>query len=405
MDYYNKHFQGIFWIPKNESNKIMATLFIDFEGCVEIHSMQPLSENTNEHVFASGFNKLEIVFGYIICSETSNTYSIKLYDVWKTNSSLSTLSSNKYESKKSFITKYHDSDISSLNYDIIMMGSSFICDWVTLTGFKQNSNNHKKFTINQSYEQPEAIDLFKDKNYHIYMFFRASFRNSRFRKSSITEEVFINIKLEQGLPIPELIKIKTMVERLLNVLLFIPFYSVNLEFRLGKGNSYKSLKKFAETQPTLGDKIEFDTFLKNSQTIFKNWFSKQESLDLAVTNFFSVYGQKGVLEENKFLTYISILENYHKNTTRKKENLKIIIELLLNQSSIKSNITNIDAYSIQLKITRNYYAHLEEKHEENALDLDEVILANEILEYVIREIFLKEVGITEVKPSHLKVNN
>lgn len=405
MNYYDKYFQGIFWIPENESNKIMATLFINNEGCVKIHSLQPLSKNTDEHVFNSGFNKLEIVFGYLICSENSNTYSIKLYDVWKTNSSLSTLSSNKYESKKSFITKYHDSKISSSSFDTIMLGSSFINDWVTQTGFKREFCFNEKFKINQIYEQPEPIDLYKNSDNRIYLYFRASSSNSRMRVSSITEEVFINIELVQDYQIPKLIKIKTMVERLFNILLFIPFYSENLEFRLGKGETYKSLKKLAETQQALGDKIEFDTFLENSQKIFENWFSKQESLDLAVTHFFSVYGQKGVLEENKFLTYISILENYHKNNINESAPLKVRIETLLNQSLIKSNITNVDSYSLQLKITRNYYAHLEEKHEENALDLNGVILANEILEYVIREIFLKEVGITQVKPSHLKVNN
>ena len=48
-----------------------------------------------------------------------------------------------------------------------------------------------------------------------------------------------------------------------------------------------------------------------------------------------------------------------------------------------------------LKITRNYLAHLEEEHKEKSLKSEEIIEANILLEFVIREIFLREIGIIE----------
>lgn len=97
--------------------------------------------------------------------------------------------------------------------------------------------------------------------------------------------------------------------------------------------------------------------------------------------------------ENKFLTYISILENYHKNHIDKNGYLKTRLEYLLNESSLALHFKKMDKYSERLKTTRNYHAHLEEKHKEKSLDSEEILKTNYLLEFVIREIFLREIGI------------
>ena len=104
-----------------------------------------------------------------------------------------------------------------------------------------------------------------------------------------------------------------------------------------------------------------------------------------------------MLVENKFLTYISVLENYHKNNIKKKALLKSRLLYVLENSSINEKISNIDKYAEKLKVTRNYHAHLEEKHENKALNIDGIMKSNQLLEVVIHEIFLQEIGIEEFK--------
>jgi len=143
----------------------------------------------------------------------------------------------------------------------------------------------------------------------------------------------------------------------------------------------------------LTDGLDFNEFLEKSQEIFSNWFTKKDDLDLAVKNFFSVYGRKGVLIENKFLTYISILENYYNLRNKIQKNLKDILMSQLKVSKLASKFGDIDLYAIKLKTTRNYHAHLEIKNEKKSFTSNEIMKTNIILEYVIREIFLKEVGL------------
>tara|TARA_B110000879_G_C10917088_1_gene410604 strand:+ start:139 stop:690 length:552 start_codon:yes stop_codon:yes gene_type:complete len=160
-------------------------------------------------------------------------------------------------------------------------------------------------------------------------------------------------------------------------------------------NPYKIIKKPKELNSSLNYKIEFESFKNQSQNIFSNWFEKQNKLELAIVNFFSVFGKKGVLIENKFLTYISILENYHKNNVKKKGVLKWRLKNLLENSSINIILDDIEKFVEKLKITRNYHAHLEEEHKEKSLKTEEIYKANNLLEFIIREILLREIGIIE----------
>jgi len=392
LEYYNKYFEGIFWIPGKEENKIISTLFIDEKGIATVTSLQSLE---NDETFNKNWTKLNLVLGYINCHDKSKTYSIKLYDIYKTHQSIGPLTKFKYTSHNSLIASVYDTDINSTLYNTIMLSSDLINNWIPITGFDFKSDIDKSFEISQLYKQPEIVELFKNKDFEIYLFFRVSTGFEKRRNSFIKENIFINIETTISFEIKELTKIKSTIERLLNIIFFVPFYSSIIELKTTKKTTYEVIKKLDKLESSLGDKIDFKTFRNNSQDIFSNWFEKQNILELAIVNFFSVYGQKGVLIENKFLTYISILENYHKNNINKNGHLKARLKYLLEKSSISVKLNDIDKYAGTLKITRNYHSHLEEEHKEKSLKTEEIINANMLLEFVIREIFLREIGINE----------
>tara|TARA_R110002049_G_scaffold145662_1_gene308121 strand:+ start:65 stop:1300 length:1236 start_codon:yes stop_codon:yes gene_type:complete len=394
LEYYNKYFEGVFWLPEKEERKIISTLFIDKNGVATITSLESLE--INEDMFNRVWSNFNLVLGYINCNENSKTYSIKLYDIYKSHQSRGKLTKFKYTCNNPLISKSYDNQINSIFYNSIMLNSVIINNWIPISGFNNNSNvENKSFEVNQSYKQPEIIELFQNKDYKIYLFFRASagFRNRR--QSFINENVFINIETFEHFEIKELSKIKSIIERLFNLLLFKPFYFENTEIRTTNKKDYKIVKKQNNLNPSLNKAIEFEIFKNQSQNILSKWFEKQDKLELAIINFFSVYGQKGVLIENRFLTYISILENYHKNNIKKKGVLKWRLKNLLENSSINIIINDIEKFAEKLKITRNYHAHLEEEHKEKSLKTEEIYKANNLLEFIIREILLKEIGIIE----------
>jgi hypothetical protein len=403
LEYYNKYFEGVFWLPGKEDRKIISTLFIDKKGIATITSLESLE--INEDFFNRIWDNFNLVLGYISCNEKSKTYSIKLYDVYKSHQSRGPLTKFKYTCNNSLISPLFDDQINSIFYNSIMLNSVIINNWIPISGFETKSKTEtKSFEVDQFYKQPEIIELFKNKDYVIYLFFRASAGFKNRRNSYINENIFLNIETTKNFEIKELPKIKSTIERLLNIILFTSFYFENVEIKTTNQKTYKIIKKPKKLNPSLNDKIQFEIFKNNSHNIFSNWFEKQNKLELGIINFFSVFGQKGVLIENKFLTYISILENYHKNNVSKNGFLKSRLTYLLEKSSIKDKLNDIGKFSERLKVTRNYHAHLEEKHKEKSLDSGEIFKANNLLEFVIREIFLREIGIIENSKISSKMN-
>jgi len=397
LEYYNCYFEGVFWTPENENSKIIATLYIDENGVVTISSLQPLIKG--RRVTNEGWNNIKIVFGYINSHDTSKNYSVKLYNVFQIHQSNGGLTKCKYQSSNSLISKAFDEEIGNISYNSVMLNSHIVSQWIPVTGFKWNPSGHedKTFKVNQLYEQPNKIELFKTKDYYIYIFFRASAGYPVRRNSYIKEEAFLIIESSNSFNLKELYKLKATIERLLNIILFAPFCSEKVEFRSSTGTDYIDLGKSKELSISQSNPLKFEIFKEHSQEIFKKWFVKQKSFELLIKNFFSVFGQKGVLIENKFLTYISVLENYHKNNVEKTANLKDRLLYILKNSSFQDKLDEMDKYAEKLKITRNYHAHLEEKHERKSLDKNGIINSNRILEIIIHEIVLHELGVLEFK--------
>lgn len=397
MEHYNCYFEGVFWTLENENSKVIATLHIDENGIVTISSLQPLIKS--KRITNEGWNKIKIVFGYINSHDTSKSYSVRLYKVFQIHQSDGALTKFKYQSSNTLISKAFDEEISNLSYNSIMLNSNIVSQWIPISGFKwePNDDENKIFKVNQLYQQPNKIELFKNEDYSIYIFFRASAGYPVRRNSYIKEEVFLIIETATSFDLKQLYKIKATIERLLNIILFAPFFSTTVEFRSSTGTDYLDLGKSKELSKGRSNPLKFEIFHEHSQEIFKKWFEKQEAFELLIKNFFSVFGQKGVLIENKFLTYVSVLENYHKNNVKKTATLKDRLSYLLKNSSFYEMEMDIDKYAEKLKVTRNYHAHLEEKHEKKSLDSNGILNSNRILEIIIHEIMLQELGVPEFK--------
>lgn len=390
MNLYNQYFEGIFWLPKNDKHKIIGTLFIDNEGSAIISSLQKLENHTNINEWKS----IDLVLGHLNSQKDAKTFSVKLYDAYKIFESHSSLNKLKYKSDNTLITTVFDRNIDNHSFNILMLNSKLIERWVPINGFSFKSEVNNKYEISHLYNQPNVISLYKNNDFDIYLFFRATSNLQFRRKSTITENVFVNVKTSKKIGFHEVPEIKKSIERLFNLILSRPFLFTAVELQSTENINYKFIKKTNELFSYIGKPIDFEMFLKNSSQIFQNWFKKQNKLELAITNFFSVYGQKGVLAENMFVTYISILENYHKNYIKSREILKSRLTSLIKKSCLNDKINDINDFAEKLKITRNYHAHLEEKHKQKSFKNYQIIKANDLLEFMILEILHFEIGIS-----------
>lgn len=321
-------------------------MYVDKVGKVTISSLQPLELAKEIKDPYQEWEKISMVLGYASCNETSKTYSVKLYEVHKIHHSIGSLTKFKYRSSNSFLSSKYDSDIGNLLFNTLMLNSNRISSWLPATGFKYDyKDSSVNYSVNQIYSQPKEIHLFKNDEYNIYFYFRASSGHKEKRASYIKEQVFLNVETQEQLHPKELYKLKAIIERLFSIIFFEPIGSTITEIRNASGNTYRDLNKIKELLGSQSVPVDFEIFLQNSQNIFKYWFQNQERFELFIKNFFSVYGQNGVLAENRFLTYISILENYHKNNVQRTATLKERLSFILENSCLKDTIVDIDKYS------------------------------------------------------------
>ena len=102
-DVYNRYYEGIFWLPEQESHKVICTFYINEKGRGVISSLQGLNGetiDTNRY-----WGKIDVLLGYLSSNEGSEIYSVKLYDVFKSHQSIGMLHKNKYfsEDRKSVV--------------------------------------------------------------------------------------------------------------------------------------------------------------------------------------------------------------------------------------------------------------------------------------------------------------
>lgn len=415
MDIYNKYYEGVFWIPSNEENKIIGTLHIDDNGISTISSLQSLCIENGDTI-SNRFPKFDVVYGLINKNENSETFSVKLYETRQNHQGIGYLNKFKYVSQNSFISKGGDDKINVEKYNCLLLNSVQIDQWINITGFKVDTNLNDKFEVNQVYKIPDPIIFFKNSDFKIYVHFRSSSTSTSFlnRKSIVKEDIFINIETTKRYNIKEIVKIKNEIEWLFNLLLYQSFRFENIEIKSISQTEYKLISKPKELINQLKRGVEFDLVQQNSHEIFNKWFTKKPILELYLINFFSVYSQKGVLVENRFLTYVSIIESYQRENFQNDDNKSILkkykipdkdinkhkdlilhhrLLIVFNKSSMFSSKEGLKKLTEKIKDTRNFHIHLNGSKKEKSLKWEEIIKVNNLLEILIIEVFLREIGI------------
>lgn len=414
MDFYNKYYEGVFWLPSNEEDKIFGTLFIDENGISTISSLQSLCIK-NDDPFTNRFPKFNVVYGWINKNESSETFSIKLYDARQNHQGISYLNKFKYVSHNSYISKGGDDKINVEKYNCLLLNSVYIDKWVNKTGFENDLCQKEKNEISQVYKLPDPIELYKNDEFKISLQFRISSTPTSLsnRKSLLKEELFVKVEFNKRFNIKGIVKFKNEIEWLFNLLNYQKFYFENVEIITVSKRNYISISKPKELVNQLKRGVNFDLVLPNSQKIFNLWFSKKLKFELYLKNFFSVYGQRGVMVENRFLTYVSIIESYHKKNLTLLETLPVLkrykmketynhykepslhqsLIYMFHKSSIFSNKKGLKKYTERIRDTRDFHIHILNSKEENSMNFEGINSSNELLENIILELFLKEIDI------------
>lgn len=410
-EFYNVHFHGIFWVKLE--HKVFGSLYIDNHGNCLLTTQQNIA-TANPNPRLSYFSKNQNIFGVITNHSENKSYSIKMINSFLRSSRIAVLDLFRYESNKCLLSNFNKENLTELNFERILVSSKLISRWIKTTGLDFDYSIEHIHTYNHIYRRPEQIHLFTS-FFQIYVGFDYQINQPLKREARIKEDVSIIIDFNSKRSLSELDDVRKRFMRLLAVVHFSPMYNLTVKYSNPKSPTDYLLSRKENYHVAIEQHVKFEIFQNSSQDIISNWFEKYNELKEIIDAFFAVYKRKGVLIENQFITYISILEKLHKlrvsdditidnsndlgidRNGRTAVNLKDRIAFIFNKSDFFDN-NEIDLIKLLNKIikTRNYHAHLDESKKEDSFTSIQIPFINEYLEYFIRELFLVEIKLEKL---------
>lgn|GEM_PF-1868861 len=126
-----------------------------------------------------------------------------------------------------------------------------------------------------------------------------------------------------------------------------------------------------------------------------NWFKKRELLDEAFAPYFGILYNPNMYQNQKFLALTQTIEAYHQRVRDKNElPLKIRLRDILNthKAALTGLIEDEAKFINDVKNTRNYFTHYDEKLREKAASGADLFYLTEKLKILVETCLLSELG-------------
>ncbi len=411
-------FTGLWWLPERPDKKQYGSLTIDSEGKANLLLFE--KPNMDSPLEFDNYNQIT---GLAFNHEEKKDYTIELINAWQTHFNTQELNKYGYLSTEYLIYK-GNSDSTPLRFKEIILYSEAVNEWIQPTGIKSSKENRKPFNISFKYTQPKAIKFYQDEQMRIGCFFNGHYSLGKKGEAIINESKWISVELKQDIALDDFHKLVSSLENLFTLVLKGQIMFSSIKLKALNGVEYQHYvagrKENFLVNKSSRKGVDFYSFKEGSQTIFENWFLKSDELRMVINNFFTAFGNLTMYMENRFIAYISLLEQYHslrfidfnpKGETYKRMYEKVLSSLKGDSLSwvkkrlddkteinlrsrlddlMKKDVLHIDNDQLNRIIeTRNYLVHLDPS-KENILNNKEMMDINSLLEKDIIQLFHKE---------------
>jgi len=160
---------------------------------------------------------------------------------------------------------------------------------------------------------------------------------------------------------------------------------------------YEIINIQRDDKPILPDEMLF-TFKDVSgrfEEFLGNWFKKRELLDEAFAPYFGILYNPNMYQNQKFLALTQTIEAYHQRVRDKNElPLRIRLRDILNthKAAFTGLIEDEAEFINDVKNTRNYFTHYNEKLREKAASGADLFYLTEKLKILVETCLLSELG-------------
>jgi hypothetical protein len=438
-----RRYEGLWWIPEKEGDRIAGTLNISEEGRIFLDLIGSFKDIAD----------LAVTRNFPVILGVANSKLITLTDCIETGSSFSFpgFTKQKFDVQVVYIGAHFDSE-ANINFDKVEVDFPYLAQWTSISGVKFDYIHNGKFSVVCELPQPIEICLPMGK-----MKISFSVRNEaeRFDFTTITERTTCIFVSDQVQSLDELFRgFINPLQNFMTLATMVPNYPTRIALSnskiLDQGKRPISVEAifYILAKEPLVKKLGHDRMLfkygnvrESFQNILYNWFMVGPELENVFNLFFSTYYNPGLYLEQRFMNSVQTVEAYHR---RRKVNYQIpeeehnkrIIEItkavpekyqdwlegllmysneprlkqrlseLISGSLVEKDVlTRTNKFIRKVLDTRNYYTHYDKSLEKRASQGEELYYVTKVLDYLLMECFLKELGLKQEEIKELFQNN
>lgn len=419
-------FEGHWWLPNNQANKIQGKLTISTGSHSELivlgtpEQIETVFPAIEPFRSISELGEFDIINGYVK-SDKDKDISICLQEcrvIRTTSSGLSKITFQVMNVIKVLHFKAYD-DIKIQN---LFLTFDYFIEWVHRTGFSVELNSDPQvFKSVVEYNQPEPIPLYEDDKKRMYIWFRAKAPLvHKYGPLCLDESVHLNIEFTEQVSLKEAKDLIQVIQDLYSFMIGLPVNREMVEFRrysnaeatrCGHANHtcelvYPELVVH-EKQKIWQDEllISLNSLLANENNVFKSWMTNYEEIAQVMRLYFDSYYKYQISPQTRFLNLCMALEIYHfrkvnSNQGDEKPTQNERITELLNSHNYVSKYFDEDLSLFVRRIikTRNYFTHGGGENSEL------IIPTNELFNYSLKlRILLETLILSDLKFSQEQI--
>ena len=396
-------YEGLWWLPDNQGGEIAGNLLFDPDDGATLKligsfkSIQDL--NTSP--------KYEVIFGI-----STNGKYITLYNCMEIRCSLNLpglLVSQYYVD--TIIMGGHFLKPADIQFKKVSVMYQYLNEWVNISAFEmQRFKEPPGVKIICTLPRPISTRI----NDNLIVSF--DFEASASTRSVVQKEVYMEQRTVVNFESSEGLRYQEFFETLKSIQNVLSFAVKRYVYPLRIVGSTKA--STADSNGTENSNIELFYKIRNIQRVDKpilpnemlftfkdvsgrleeflgNWFKKRELLDEAFAPYFGILYNPNMYQNQKFLALTQTIEAYHQRVRDKNElPLWRRLEDILNthKAALTGLIEDEAKFINDVKNTRNYFTHYDEKLREKAASGADLFYLTEKLKILVETCLLSELG-------------
>lgn len=324
----NFHYKGFWWLPGHQNEEFSGELKIDTSGRIVLKVLESTQFSKKLKELVDNLSVIPLILGYARDQETGKDIAFSVFNNFVSSYSISGLAEYSFQSEYATTHKHFETP-DSLTFGGAFLEIQLLNEWTNLTGSKDvKHKSGKKFNFTFEYRQPDPITLYKNKDFHLYLWFYAN-QKSPINGFELRETVRLNLEFKKPLSYKELSSYIEHVQNLMSFCISVPVSVTKIEFHHYTKSQLKKLgQKYQHAynliisdnrvytkQSGLRDYhmlLAFSKISGDPQLIIGKWLELTKKYQPVFKLYFDTIYNPSLYRENAFLNNVAALEIYHR---------------------------------------------------------------------------------------------